>query len=372
MRECVSIAAIMAIVVGLQQGSFGRFTRPIWSYLAFGSLYYVIEEAVMFFPTTAELYFLPVVFILVGALGLLVSSFVQPEKCEIPFRAPILLHRSSRRPGTYAEWREWHLRLGHTERSKAPHGSHAWEPQESEAESESAKVGYAMGIFFALLCGVGMCLAQVGIVRGFTAARRGLGVYNGMMAINVALFAAYFGRSEAVETQEKEGTALILVGFVFIGCGTAHPGSIPWAAWNGVFMGISLICLRLAASAATRASFYFLPFLAAGVYLVVGGGHGLPEWDSKFALLAVAASIATVVGVLTTASGFCRCRPLTAVAILGSFSTFYIAVHSFVDGRLPSLVLGCGMIIWAFGIQHLCKFKPPPAASGDETRATEA
>jgi hypothetical protein len=229
-----------------------------------------------------------------------------------------------------------------------------------------------MGIIFALLCGVGMCLAQIGIVRGFTAARRGLGVYNGMMAINVALFTAYFGRTEAVEIQEKEGTAIILLGFVFIGCGTAHPGSIPWAAWNGVFMGISLICLRLAVSASTRASVYFLPFLALGLYQVFGGGHGLPEWDSQFALLASAAAIATVIGVLAAASGFSRCRPLTAVAILGSFSTLYIAVHSFVDGRLPSLLLAAGLVIWVLGVQHLCRFKPLPAASGEEHRTVEA
>merc|ERR1719375_2010488 len=103
----------------------------MWAYLGFGSLYYLIEEAVMFFPTTAELYFLPVVFILAGALGLLVAFFVQPEKCEIPFRAPVLLTGSARRPGTYAEWREWHLRLGDSGRlnSKAPHVSQGWEPR---------------------------------------------------------------------------------------------------------------------------------------------------------------------------------------------------------------------------------------------------
>jgi hypothetical protein len=229
-----------------------------------------------------------------------------------------------------------------------------------------------MGIFFALLSGVGICLAQIGIVRGFTAARRGLGMYNGMIAINVALFAAYFGRTEALEEQEKQGTAIILVGFVFIGCGTAHPGSIPWAAWNGVFMGISFICLRLAASAATRALFYFLPFLAVGVYQVFIGGHGLPEWDVEFALLAGAAAGATVLGVLAAVVGFAQCPPLTGVAILGSFSTLYIAVHAFVDGQVPSLLLALGLIIWVLGLQHLCRFKPPPLMIGEEPRTVDA
>lgn len=383
-RECIATAAAMAVVTGLQAGIFGRFTSPIWAYLAFGSLYYLIEESVMSFPTTAEMYFLPVVFIIAGALGLLVSAFFQPEKCEIPFPSlaagRLDAGPSARRPGTYEEWRAWHLRLGAAERlnPKEPHGGHGWEPRadsEARTESESAKVGQGMGTFFALLSGVGICLAQIGIVRGFTAARRGLGMYNGMIAINVALFAAYFGRTEAMEEREKQGTAIILVGFVFIGCGTAHPGSIPWAAWNGVFMGISFICLRLAASATTRAFFYFLPFLAVGVYQVFIGGHGLPEWDVQFALLAVAAACATVLGILAAVTGFSRCRPFAGVAIVGSFSTLYIAVHSFVDGHLPSLMLGFGLIVWVVGLLLLCKSKdskPPSPLHAEEPRAVDA
>merc|ERR1719487_1881904 len=235
LRECIAIAAILAVVVGLGAGTFGRFTSPVWAYLAFGCVYYVIEEAVMLFPTTAELYFLPVSFVLTGALGAAVSCCFQAPACEIPFNAPLAATRSVRRPGTYAEWREWHLRLGDAERlhAKAPNAGHGWEP-EARADAEPVKVGQGMGIFCALASGVGLCLAEVGIVRGFTVARRGLGMYNGMIAINVAVFLASFARIETLERQEKEGTAIILVGFVFIGCGTAHPGSIPWAAWNGV------------------------------------------------------------------------------------------------------------------------------------------
>ena len=106
-------------------------------------------------------FFLPVVLLLTGALGLVVSFFFQPQGCEIPFRSHLAtsrfaakasmalkaskfstskmlssrnayIHsqamlnfastreteslRSLRRPGTYAEWREWHLRLGDAER----------------------------------------------------------------------------------------------------------------------------------------------------------------------------------------------------------------------------------------------------------------
>jgi hypothetical protein len=234
------------------------------------------------------------------------------------------------------------------------------------------KVDRGIGIIFALLSGVGICLAQVGIIRGFTAARRGLGMYNGMIALNVAVFAAYFGRTETLETQEKEGTAIILVGFVLIGCGTAHPGSIPWAAWNGVCVGMSLICLRLAASASTRTFFYFLPSLALGIAWVIYAGHGLPEWDGAFAFLAIAAACSTVLGLLAAAAGFSTCRPITAVAIVGSFTTFFIAVQSFVEGKYPSMALGLGILVWVVGIQHICRFKPPPAASGDGNRTAEA
>jgi len=331
---------------------------------------------VMVFPTTAELYFLPVVFILTGALGLVVSCFFQPPGCEIPFKSPLASNRSVRRPGTYAEWREWHLRLGDTERSaKAPNAGHGWEPRsdsESNTESESLKLGYSTGVLLALLSGTGMCLAQIGIVRGFTAARRGLGMYNGMIAINVAIFTAFFARRETLETQEKEGTVIILTGFVLIGCGTAHPGSIPWAAWNGVCVAMSLICLRLAASVSTRAAFYFLPPIAVGITWVLLGGHGFPEWDGEFAMLACASAVATVVGVLAAAAGFSACRPITAVAIVGSFSTFFILIHTFVQGRPPSYALGFGVVLWLFGVRHICRFKPPPASTGDGTRPIEA
>jgi hypothetical protein len=375
LRACLAIAAIISVVVALHAGIFGRFTSPIWAYLAFGSLYYLNEAAVMMFPTTAELFFLPVVLLLTGALGLVVSFFFQPQGCEIPFRSHLATSRSLRRPGTYAEWREWHLRLGSAERlnAKAPNAGQGWEPQhdpEAPAASESAQLGRGLGILFALLCGVGISLAEVGVVRGFTAARRGLGMYNGMVALNVAIFGAYFARMETLEAQEKQGTAIILVGFVFIGCGTAHPGSIPWAAWNGVCVGMSLICLRLAASASTRAAFYFLPAAALGAPWVFR--HGLPEWDGTFMLLAAGAACATVVGVFATAAGFSTCRPFTAVAILGSFSTFFVAVHTVCEGRWPSTLLGLGMVVWAVGILHLCRFKPQPSTNGDGNRAVGA
>ena len=161
-------------------------------------------------------FFLPVVLLLTGALGLVVSFFFQPQGCEIPFRShlatsrfaakasmalkaskfftskmlssrnaythsQVMLNfastseteslRSLRRPGTYAEWREWHLRLGSAERlnAKAPNAGQGWEPQhdpEAPAASESAQLGRGLGILFALLCGVGISLAEVSPTLG--------------------------------------------------------------------------------------------------------------------------------------------------------------------------------------------------------------
>merc|ERR1712224_106462 len=61
------------VVVLLRAGLGGRYSSAIYAYFAFGVAHYALEEVAAVYPSTAQLYFLPVAFVVTGVLGCIVS-----------------------------------------------------------------------------------------------------------------------------------------------------------------------------------------------------------------------------------------------------------------------------------------------------------
>jgi len=326
------LLAIVAIL--LQAGLFGRFSSAVCAYIAFGVAHYSLEEAAAVYPSTAQLYFLPVSFIATGVLGCVLSLLSNPSSCTIPFE--------SGQSSSVAEWREWRNRIGRDVGSTA------------KGSASTAVIGRNTGVILGMLSSVCMCLAQLCVLSGFTHERRGLGAFQGLLMLNVALFVMFFACwGEAMQSGETAGLVLWLLGLICVAFGTTHGGITSMAALAAVCLGGWAVCLRFSVSVAASGFARFATIAAVGAGSVML--RGLPEWDGTFAWLVCLMAAGTVGGVQGTAAAFARCRPVAAVVILGSFSTMTFLLQLCLQRRWPTVTLDAGLLMIAIGIIRVCK-----------------
>lgn len=333
----ITLVLLAIVAILLLAGVFGKYASAVWAYLAFGLAHYALQAAAAIYPSTAHMYFLPVAFVVTGVLGSIVSYFADPQFCAIPFE-------SNGQSSSVAEWREWRSRIGREAGSTSKGSS----PVGSAIEKNS-------GVLLGMLSSACMCLSQLFILTGFTYERRGLGAFQGLLMLNVAIFVIFFaGWGEAVQSGEKQGLVLWLVGLVLVSLGTAHTGTTSMASLGAVCIGAWVVCFRFSLSVGTSGTARFATMAALGAAWVVAR-NGLPEWDTKFALLVSLTAAGTVGGCHGTAAAFAQCRPVAAVIILGSFSTLTFVIQLCLEQRLPTITLALGILVVGAGAIRVCK-----------------